>query len=84
MLTKVCQLCDGDHHISSSYNKITTVDERKEVLKERNYATTVRENITVLLNGEVKDLAITAINVTTRQFAAKKGGRANLNLIRRK
>ena len=43
-----------------------------KILKDKNKAKTVRESITVLLNVEVKDLAITAINVTTHQFATRK------------
>ena len=65
-----CAYCNANNH-SSGCNKITTIDERKKILKI-NYAITVRENITVLLNVEVKYLTITAINVTTYHFATRK------------
>ena len=71
-LRQKCAYCDGENHIRSSCNKAFAVDERKTILKEKKLCYNCPGKYHSLLNVETKDLAITAIKVTTHQLATRK------------
>ena len=67
-----CVYCNGDSHISSSCNKVTTVDKKKKILREKKQCYSCTRKYHSAAEYRSKYHAITVINVNTHQFCNKK------------